>query len=326
MPSWQPPIPSGALYSPQSIALGPGLALLAWCYDQVERDGSIQISLEKAAADIGKPYGTIRDWWKALRGSEGKSPFFSEITPCGRKGWRVVFRSRWLDWRIMRQNYPERRDFSDEDNFSADISADNHEPDIEHELSADISALSTNSAEKPAVSSQFERRDFSDEDPAYKVLMDDQESPPPPETKTQPPREDSGAAGAAGGGGEVANATSRWRNHPVYQLLAQPKYGILSADRLMSDWQHAPLEQVQKLLERLYEQHYSANAPNQVAGRMYRALQAGPGALLKPPARAAPPVYTQPTRAAPTDAAAMRRALAAAAATRKPGEEVRRET
>ena len=109
MTTWQPPIPSGALYSPHAIALGPGLALLAWCYDQVERDGSIQISLEKAAADIGKPYGTIRDWWKALRGSEGKSPFFSEITPCGRKGWRVVFRTRWLDWRIMRHNYPEQR-------------------------------------------------------------------------------------------------------------------------------------------------------------------------------------------------------------------------
>jgi len=124
--------------------------------------------------------------------------------------------------------------------------------------------------------------------------MDDQESPPPPETKTQPPREDSGAAGAAGGGGEVANATSRWRNHPVYQLLAQPKYGILHADRLMPDWQHAPPDQVQKLLERLYKQHYSANAPNQVAGRMYLALRAGPGVLLKPPARAAPPPAPPP--------------------------------
>ena len=294
MTTWQPPIPSGALYSPHAIALGPGLALLAWCYDQVERDGSIQISLEKAAADIGKPYGTIRDWWKALRGSEGKSPFFSEITPCGRKGWRVVFRTRWLDWRIMRHNYPERRHFSDEDTFTAEMSADNQQPDVDRGLSAEISAVNADSAEKPAVSSQFERRDFSDEDPAYKVLMDDQESPPPPETKTQPPREDSGAAGAAGGGGEVANATSRWRNHPVYQLLAQPKYGILHADRLMPDWQHAPLEQVQKLLERLYKQHYSANAPNQLAGRMYLALRAGPGVLLKPPARAAPPPAPPP--------------------------------
>lgn len=294
---WQPPIPSGALYSPQAIALGSGLALLAWCYDQVERDGSIQISLEKAAADIGKPYGTIRDWWKALRGSEGKSPFFSEITPCGRKGWRVVFRSRWLDWRIMRQNYPERRDFSDEDSFSADISANNQESDVDRGFSADISALNPNSAEKPAVSSQFERRDFSDEGSAYKVLHDDHESPPPPPT-TQPPRASDAAAAAGGGGG-------RWRDHPVYALLVQPKYGILSADRLMPAWQDVPPEQVQKLLEQLYARHYSASAPHLVAGRMYRALQAGPAALLRPPARAAPPLTPPPAAVPRSDARAI---------------------
>lgn len=307
MPSWQPPIPSGALYSPQSIALGPGLALLAWCYDQVERDGSIQISLEKAAADIGKPYGTIRDWWKALRGSEGKSPFFSEITPCGRKGWRVVFRSRWLDWRIMRQNYPERRDFSDEDNFSADISADNHEPDIEHELSADIPAVSTNSAEKPAVSSQPERRDFSAEVSVYGTQDSDQ-PPPPPEPKTQPPRAEiteGGGGGPAAGGVASAPSAGRWRDHPVYALLAQPKYGILSADRLMPLWQSTPPEQVQKLLEALYARHYSANAPNRIAGRMYRALEAGPDVLLRPPARAAPPPAPPPPAAPRGDARAI---------------------
>ncbi len=303
MTTWQPPIPSGALYSPHAIALGPGLALLAWCYDQVERDGSIQISLEKAAADIGKPYGTIRDWWKALRGSEGKSPFFSEITPCGRKGWRVVFRTRWLDWRIMRHNYPERRHFSDEDTFTAEMSADNQQPDVDRGLSAEISAVNADSAEKPAVSSQFERRDFSDEDPAYKVLMDDQESPPPPETKTQPPRANAADA-AGGGGGEVADAPGRWRDHPVYQLLTQ-KYGITYADRLMPKWQDAPADQVQKLLERLHKQHYSANAPGVTAGRMYRALEVGPGVLLRPPARAAPPPAPPPTPVPRSDARAI---------------------
>ena len=67
----------------------------------------------------------------------------------------------------------------------------------------------------------------------------------------------------------------------------------------MRDWQNAPPDQVQRLLERLYKQHYSANAPNQVAGRMYLALKAGPDVLLKPPARAAPPGAPPPPPAVP---------------------------
>ena len=131
------------------------------------------------------------------------------------------------------------------------------------------------------------------------------ESPPPPEPKTQPPR--ANAEGAEDGGGGVASApsTGRWRDHPVYALLAQPKYGILSADRLMPLWQDAPPEQVQKLLETLYARHYSANAPNRIAGRMYRALEAGPGVLLKPPARAAPLPAPPPAPVPRTDTRAI---------------------
>ena len=133
------------------------------------------------------------------------------------------------------------------------------------------------------------------------------ESPPPPEPKTQPPRANAdGAERAAGGGG------GRWREHPVYQLLVQPKYGILAADRLMPSWQDAPPDQVQRLLEQLYTRHYSADQPGRVAGRMYRALEAGPAALLKPAAAAPTATYTPPARAAPTDREALRRALAAA--------------
>lgn len=158
MAKWQPPIPAGALYSPHAIALGPGLALLAWCYDQVLRDGSVQLNLEKAAADLGTPYGTVRDWWRRLKGSEeSASPFFSEITPQGRKGWRVTFKTRWIDWRIIEQNYPQRQDFSDDDENTADIPA--VEPDRE------------NTAELIAVSSQNNRRDLSDQASAYKVLI-----------------------------------------------------------------------------------------------------------------------------------------------------------
>lgn len=101
--TWHPPIPTGRLYSGPAIKLGPGLALLVWCYDHVERNATIEIKLEKAAADIGKPYGTIKDWWKLLR----EGPFFCEQIDRGRRGWVVRMSDDWLDWHVMKNNYPD---------------------------------------------------------------------------------------------------------------------------------------------------------------------------------------------------------------------------
>lgn len=153
MATWQPPIPSGALYSPAAVELGAGIALLAWCYDQIERDGSLQVRLEQAAADIGKPYGTVRDWWKLMK----NGPFFSEVAPQGRKGWRAKFKTKWIDWRIVEKNYPQRRDFSDESEDTAGISA--------------VSNDSENTAEISEISSLFDRGNTSDQGSAYKVLI-----------------------------------------------------------------------------------------------------------------------------------------------------------
>lgn len=100
---WHPPIPTGRLYSGPAIKLGPGLALLMWCYDHVERNATIEIKLEKAAADIGKPYGTIKDWWKLLR----EGPFFCEQIDRGKRGWVVRMSDDWLDWHVMKNNYPD---------------------------------------------------------------------------------------------------------------------------------------------------------------------------------------------------------------------------
>lgn len=163
MATWQPPIPAGALYSPAAIALGPGLALLAWCYDRIERDGSLQIHLESAAEDLGKPYGTVRDWWKDLK----DGPFFSEITPQGRKGWHAKFKTKWIEWRIIEKNYPERRDFSGEDANTVDISAVNEETAGNITDRADGDVLSD-------FSSLPERRDFSGEDNVYGTHDSDQ--------------------------------------------------------------------------------------------------------------------------------------------------------
>mgnify|MGYP000852737713 CR=1 FL=1 len=102
MGTWQPPIPSGVLYSPPALDLGPALAMLAWCYDGVEHDGTVRVQLDQAAATLNKPYRTIKDWWRQLRAA----PIFAEVRDCGRQGYVVRFEDDWLDWRIMANNYP----------------------------------------------------------------------------------------------------------------------------------------------------------------------------------------------------------------------------
>ena len=63
--------------------------------------------------------------WK---GPSKGGPFFAEITPKGRQGWLVQFAPRWLDWRILQHNYPDRRDFQRSKPVSAEISADTKPP------------------------------------------------------------------------------------------------------------------------------------------------------------------------------------------------------
>lgn len=157
MATWHPPIPAGALYSDAALALGPGLALLAWCYDHVQKDMTIEVSLEKAGRDIGKPYGTIRDWWRMLR----EGPFFCEQIDRGKRGWIVRMADDWLDWRVMVNNYP--------DSVTAEMSALTER--------RDVSVEDVQSSVK-APSKQRHRRDVSVEPSAYKVLHDDQKTDP----------------------------------------------------------------------------------------------------------------------------------------------------
>jgi hypothetical protein len=155
MTTWHPPIPAGALYSDAALALGPGLALLAWCYDHVQKGGAIEVSLEKAGRDIGKPYGTIRDWWRMLR----EGPFFCEQIDRGKRGWIVRMADDWLDWHVMTNNYP--------DTVNAEMSALTER--------RDVSGEDVQSSVK-AASKQRQRRNVSVEPSAYKVLHDTQKS------------------------------------------------------------------------------------------------------------------------------------------------------
>lgn len=97
MAKWLPPIPSGALWSPAAIALGPALPLLAWCYDVVQGDGWADINLHTAAGDLSVPYPTVKRWWAVLRASE----FFVTVDEKGRKGMRARFAEQWLERRIL---------------------------------------------------------------------------------------------------------------------------------------------------------------------------------------------------------------------------------
>ena len=290
---WQPPIPSGALWSKPMRSLGPAKALIEYCYDIVRRDGWCHFKLVDVADAMGEPYITVKRWWKTVEDANEQHGFFAEIKRRGVLGIEVQLAARWLDWRIAarpEQDGPE------------EVSKVIHL--AQEEGSKEVSKLILLDGINPREVSKEVSKEGSDLiplAPAYKVLIESDQTPPPP--PTQPPR--ANAAGAAGGGGgEVADAPGRWRDHPVYQLLTQ-KYGITYADRLMPKWQDAPADQVQKLLERLHKQHYSANAPGVTAGRMYRALEVGPGVLLRPPARAAPPPAPPPTPVPRSDARAI---------------------
>lgn len=273
-------------------SLGPAKALIEYCYDIVRRDGWCHFKLVDVADAMGEPYITVKRWWKTVEDANEQHGFFAEIKRRGVLGIEVQLAARWLDWRIAarpEQDGPE------------EVSKVIHL--AQEEGSKEVSKLILLDGINPREVSKEVSKEGSDLiplAPAYKVLIESDQTPPPP---TQPPRANAADA-AGGGGGEVADAPGRWRDHPVYQLLTQ-KYGITYADRLMPKWQDAPADQVQKLLERLHKQHYSANAPGVTAGRMYRALEVGPGVLLRPPARAAPPPAPPPTPVPRSDARAI---------------------
>lgn len=97
MASWQPPIPHGALCSRQVRDLGPAVALLGWCWDNVKRDGCLELQLKEVAGDMDESYHTIVKWWSKLRGG----PFFASVTDRGRAGFRVQFAEEWIEWRVL---------------------------------------------------------------------------------------------------------------------------------------------------------------------------------------------------------------------------------
>lgn len=106
MAKWVPPVPAGKLYGRDALALGSGLAMLLWCYDGVERDGSVKVDLMAVASELETPYRTIKDWWRALR----NGPFFASVKDRGKLGYVATFNRDWIEWRVMATNYPTLQD------------------------------------------------------------------------------------------------------------------------------------------------------------------------------------------------------------------------
>lgn len=97
MAKWQPPIPAGALWSRPARDLGPAVALLAYCYDCVQGDGSLELNLHEVAGDMSEPYPTVKRWWAMLR----SGPFFAKVIERGRNGMVAKFAEDWIDRRAL---------------------------------------------------------------------------------------------------------------------------------------------------------------------------------------------------------------------------------
>lgn len=97
MASWQPPIPSGALYSKPARELGAGVVLLAYLYDKVRTDGWVEVNLHEASVAMDAPYPTVKSWWQMIK----VSVILTEVQDRGRKGIRAKFDDYWLDWRTL---------------------------------------------------------------------------------------------------------------------------------------------------------------------------------------------------------------------------------
>lgn len=248
MASWQPPIPSGALYSKPARALGPALALLAYFYDLVRRDAWIEFSLHDVASDIGEPYPNIKRWWQAIEAG----PFFCEVHKRGRKGIRACFKDYWLDWRII-----QARD--DDKPFGTETGSE-MTPNVKKDAGNGIkNGTETGSETIP-------------NDDVYGTHDSDQADHDPPPPKTQPPR--------VGGGGVADPLLSEL--HSLFLQLDITNAGRLAA-RYRAEYPQVTLTQVAAYVETIASD--CEKDPAVRGSRYYRKLEHGiPSPRAKPSA------------------------------------------
>lgn len=245
MASWHPPIPAEAVYRPEVAQLGAGLRLLWYCYNGLERDGTIELSLTSASEAIGTPYATVRKWWALLL----KVGIATVLQDKGRSGFLVRIADDWIDWHILERNYePAQRPTKDVEK-------------VLNGVERSFNDLSTH----------FERP-FKDVEQNVYGTHDPDQAPPPAATEMA----STGERVAQGGGGDSHSAWDP--SDPLYVLFKSDRYDIKAAKHL-SVWAGQDVERVRAILEKWRKIDYDPHNPRHLGARLYGRLEVGPTAV-----------------------------------------------
>lgn len=158
---WQPPIPKGAIVEARD--LGPGLALLGYCYDEVKEGGLLEINLHDLCPVLGTSYATIRRWWAAMQ----RLGIIERVEERGRKGIRAYVNRDWIDWRQAKTSSEMRSEIGSNmsalPETSSGMSTNNHEmrSEMRSEMSTNSASIrySDQSEENPTQEREREDRD-----------------------------------------------------------------------------------------------------------------------------------------------------------------------
>lgn len=170
--------------------IGSAVVFLHWCYEAVQRDGTIDVQIADVAEYLEESYYTVRKWWSVIK----DGPWFVEVHDRGKRGFKVRMADDWLSWRPVRTSVP-----------STNGQMQNTVLEEDTEVPNDALNDDEMPVKLPSNASEMQNRAFDGR--MYKVLQDDQESgvvgafdkapdlPPPKEKKRRadeqetPPRQ-----------------------------------------------------------------------------------------------------------------------------------------
>jgi len=272
MGTWHPPIPADAVYRDEVDTLGSGLRLLWYCYNCLERDGTLILSLTVASEALGKKYETVRNWWQLLK----KTGIVSVLEDRGHSGYLLRMCDAWIDWHVLDNNYTSAQ--------RAILPA--KEPLSAPERSFNGSSTVPQRSILPAEHNVYGTHDSD-------------QAPPPTATETA----STGAQAARGGGGgfdrEIARLFSSY-NIKQAEPLAR-LYGDAFPD--------VTLEQLRELCARLYDPSAGDYAGSRLYRLLKNGPPELPTSST--PTALTPETYAPPPRLpAPADPDRMRRLLA----------------
>lgn len=206
--TWHPPIPAEAVYSDEVARLGAGLRLLWYCYNKVERDGTIELSIAAASSTLGTKYETVRNWWQLLK----VSGIVSILEDRGRSGYLLRMHDDWIDWHVLSNNYDTQR---------------SNNP-VENQLNGLERSFN-------GFSNDFQRSKNTVDTFGNKVLMDDQNPPPPTATETASTGEQPAQGGGGGGRSEEPTEVQRLLIRFGFSAPAAKRFRDLPLDAVQAE-------------------------------------------------------------------------------------------